>query len=94
MELIVENAVEKKEKATEMTNEKASVGKEFTWRPMFTDAIGCLGFEDRCAVMDAVLDYGTYGNIPDYLSDELMAVFVAVKCVIDDQERSRVAVPR
>lgn len=77
-----------------MTNSKASTGKEFTWRPMFTDAIGCLGFEDRCAVMDAVLDYGTYGNSPDHLSDGLMAVFVAIKCVIDDQERAKVTLPQ
>ena len=56
---------------------------------MFTDAIGCLAFEDRRAVMDAVLDYGTYGNIPDYLRDSLMAVFIAIKCVIDDLERSK-----
>ena len=39
--------------------------------------------------MDAVLDYGTYGNIPDYLRDSLMAVFIAIKCVMDDQERSK-----
>lgn len=72
------------------TTDETTEGKAFSWFPKFTNVYNSLENEgEKCELMDAVLNYGTYNVMPIFETKHLHTTFLAMKEDIDNSKNQR-----
>lgn len=72
------------------TTDETTEGKAFSWFPKFTNVYNSLESEgEKCELMDAVLNYGTYNVMPSFETKHLHTTFLAMKEDIDNSKNQR-----